>query len=91
MAIVMRKDSLRVMEALNAALNALEEKGVYREIYSRYLPLDPFADGIAMPPRPAQRRVKGRRSAQSSPAETGPRYSFSPISMPSWPSFGCAL
>jgi len=60
MAIVMRKDSLRVMEALDAALNALEEKGVYREIYSRYLPLDPFADGIAMPPRPASETGEGQ-------------------------------
>ncbi|WP_425419681.1 transporter substrate-binding domain-containing protein [Oricola indica] len=53
MAIVMRKDSAPVMTALNAALNAIEEKGVYREIYQRYFPLDPYADGIGAPTLPS--------------------------------------
>lgn len=59
MVIVMRKDSARVMNALNAALDALEEKGIYREIYSRYFPLDPFADGIGAPDlKPGERQAQ---------------------------------
>ncbi|GAB4364096.1 MAG: transporter substrate-binding domain-containing protein [Oricola sp.] len=53
MAIVMRKDSARMIPAINSALAALEEKGVYQEIFARYFPLSPFADGIAPPPSAA--------------------------------------
>jgi len=50
MAIVMRKDSARLVPVINGALGALEEKGVLQEIFTRYFPLSPFADGIAPPP-----------------------------------------
>jgi len=53
MAIVMRKDSARMIPVINSALAALEEKGVYQEIFTRYFPLSPFADGIAPPPSAA--------------------------------------
>lgn len=46
MVIVMRKDNEPVMDAINSALAALESKGIYREIYARHFPIDPFADGI---------------------------------------------
>ena len=49
MTIVMRKDSAQVIAAINAALVALEEKGVYQEIFTRYFPLSPFANGIGAP------------------------------------------
>lgn len=50
MAIVMRKDSARIIEAINSGLAALEEKGVYREIFTRYFPLSPFAPGMGEEP-----------------------------------------
>ncbi|MFZ2100621.1 MAG: transporter substrate-binding domain-containing protein [Oricola sp.] len=50
MTIVMRKDSPQVIAAINAALGALEEKGVYQEIFTRYFPLSPFANGLGAPP-----------------------------------------
>jgi polar amino acid transport system substrate-binding protein len=49
MAIVMREDSARLVPVINSALAALEEKGVYQEIFTRYFPLSPFADGLAAP------------------------------------------
>ncbi|MCI5078164.1 transporter substrate-binding domain-containing protein [Oricola sp.] len=64
MVIVMRQDSAQIVKALNAALNALEEKGVYREIYLRYFPLDPFADGIGMP-KSEPRERQAERPQQS--------------------------
>ncbi|WP_193177284.1 transporter substrate-binding domain-containing protein [Oricola nitratireducens] len=57
MVIVMRKDGHRVITAIDAALGALEEKGVYQEIFERYFPLDPFAEG---PGSPASKPGEGK-------------------------------
>ena len=68
MVIVMRRDGEQVMSAINAALAALEEKGVYREIYSRYFPIDPFVDGIGAPEAPALEPGEGQAE---SPQQSG--------------------
>ncbi|QKV19357.1 transporter substrate-binding domain-containing protein [Oricola thermophila] len=47
--IVMRKDSARMIPVIDSALLALEEKGIYEEIFTRFFPLSPFADGIGAP------------------------------------------
>jgi polar amino acid transport system substrate-binding protein len=49
MAIVMRQDSAPIIAAINSALAALEEKGVYQEIFTRYFPLSPYAEGFGAP------------------------------------------
>ena len=64
MAIVMRKDAARLIPVINSALGALEEKGVYQEIFTRYFPLSPFADGIAPPPS-ASPKGQAERPEQS--------------------------
>jgi len=64
MAIVMREDSARLIPVINSALAALEEKGVYQEIFARYFPLSPFADGMAAPPSAAT-EGKAERPEQS--------------------------
>lgn len=64
MAIVMRKDSARLIPVIDSALGALQEKGVYQEIFTRYFPLSPFADGMAAPPSAAP-EGKAERPEQS--------------------------
>jgi polar amino acid transport system substrate-binding protein len=44
MAIVVRKGNPSLVTALNSALQAIDENGVYAEIYARYFPVDPFAN-----------------------------------------------
>ncbi len=46
MAIVTRKEDTQLLQALNAALKTLEENGKYQEIFERYFPRSPHADGL---------------------------------------------
>lgn len=44
MVAVTRAEDVRLLDAVNGALKAVEDKGIYAEIYTRYLPVDPFGD-----------------------------------------------
>lgn len=63
MVIVMRQDSASLAEAIDSALKSLEEDGTYREIFTRYFPLNPFSEG-SVGSAPTEGKTEG-------PDETG--------------------
>ncbi len=46
MAIVTRKEDTQLLQAINAAVKTIEENGKYQEIFERYFPKSPHAEGL---------------------------------------------